>query len=95
MVFLLLLLVFKQWGTLENQENGYNVILPISSLPIQAVANDISQDVDKGRNPLCLSTLGYSQGKFKVTGWRIYWRYGTNGTAKNNLIWAHWIAICK
>ena len=86
---------YVQWGQFGFQQNPYDVILPISSLPLEAVANDMSHDVVNERNPICLSTINYSQGNCTVTGWRIYWTYGTNGTATNNLIWAHWIVVCK
>ena len=66
--------------------------MPISSLPIQAVANDMSHDIDHERNPLCLSTLEYSRGKFRVTGWRIFNKDAEEG---DKILWAHWIAICK
>ena len=83
---------YIQWGSFGYQQNPHVVILPISSLPIQAVANDITIVNGRDSNPLCLSTTAYSQGKFEITGWRIFNKDAEDG---DRTLWAHWIAICK
>ena len=72
-----------QWGQFSGVAQGGYVTLPLSSIPIQVIANDVAEH----NNPLCLSTSGYSEGKFKVSGDRI--------KGSDNQLWGHWIAICK
>ena len=78
-----LALVSRQWGTFGNTKSGDYITLPLSSNPIQVVANDMAED----GNSLCLSTLSYAEGKFKVTG--------TRADSQQPALWAHWIAVCK
>lgn len=72
-----------QWGSFEFIDSGSFVTLPLAATPFQVVVTDMN---DVG-NSLCLSTLNYATGKFKVTG------------ARNNLdktqLWGHWIAVCN
>lgn len=63
---------------------GAYITLPLSSEPIQVVANDMA---DEHNNPLCLGTSSYGKGKFKVSGDRI--------KTSDTQLWGHWIAICK
>lgn len=57
--------------------------MPLSATPLQVVVNDMADNT----NPLCISTLNYSIGKFEVRGARI------DSTASQ--LWGHWIAVCK
>ena len=72
-----------QWGQFLRVDAGGYITLPLSSSPIQVVANDMADHND----PLCLATSYYSEGKFKVSGDRI--------KASDPQLWGHWIAICK
>ncbi len=72
-----------QWGIFEFIDSGSFVTMPLAATPFQVVVTDM----DGAGNSLCLSTLNYATGKFKVTG------------ARNNLdktqLWGHWIAVCN
>ena len=57
--------------------------MPLSGTPLQVVVNDMADNT----NPLCLSTLDYVEGKFKVRGCRI--------DSTTSQLWGHWIAVCK
>lgn len=70
-----------QWGSFASVDNGSFVTLPISATPIQVVAVDMAS----GGSPLCLSTLWYVVGKFKVVGVRI--------DQSPSPLWGHWIAV--
>lgn len=73
---------FQQWGSFGFVDSGTFVNMPLSANPLQVVTVDENRD----GNALCMSTLDYDKGKFRVTGRR------------NNLsttqLWGHWIAIC-
>ena len=56
--------------------------MPLYANPLQVVVVDMARD----DNSLCMSTLDYTNGKFKVTGKR-------NDLLATQL-WGHWIAIC-
>lgn len=56
--------------------------MPLSAIPYQVVVNDMADNT----NPLCISTLDYDNGKFKVRGARI--------DSSASKLWGHWIAIC-
>lgn len=72
----------KQWGIFGFVDSGTFVTMPLSANPLQVVIVDMNSD----GNALCMSTLAYAKGKFKVTGER-------NDLTKTQL-WGHWIAIC-
>jgi hypothetical protein len=57
--------------------------MPLSATPLQVVVNDMADN----NNPLCISTLDYGNGKFKVRGVRI--------DSEVSQLWGHWIAVCK
>lgn len=75
--------VSRQWGSFESIDSGSFVTMPLAATPFRVVVNDMNAD----GNSLCMSTLNYATGKFKVTG------------ARNNLdktqLWGHWIAVCN
>lgn len=72
-----------QWGTFGFVDSGTFVDMPLSANPLQVVVVDMNSN----GNALCMSTLDYTNGKFKVTGSR-------NDLATTQL-WGHWIAVCK
>lgn len=57
--------------------------MPLSANPLQVVVVDMNND----GNALCMSTLDYTNGKFKVTGKR--------NDLTTTQLWGHWIAVCK
>ena len=73
----------KQWGTFGYVNDGDYIAMPLSGTPLQVVVNDMADNT----NPLCLSTLDYVEGKFKVRGSRI--------DSTTSQLWGHWIAVCK
>ena len=72
-----------QWGSFKSIDSGSFVTMPLAATPFQVVVNDMNDD----GNALCMSTLNYATGKFKVTGVR-------NNLNKTQL-WGHWIAVCN
>lgn len=74
---------FEQWGSFLSVDNASFIILPISATPIQVVVVDMAS----AANSLCMSTLDYTNGKFKVTGNRNDLSY--------TQLWGHWIAVCN
>lgn len=74
--------VSRQWGIFGFIDSGSFVTMPLAATPFQVVVSDMNND----GNALCMSTLNYATGKFKVTGKR-------NDLTKTQL-WGHWIAIC-
>ena len=74
--------VSRQWGSFKSIDSGSFVTMPLAATPFQVVVNDMNDD----GNALCMSTLNYATGKFKVTGVR-------NNLNKTQL-WGHWIAVC-
>ena len=76
-------LAFEQWGTFGYVNDGDYIAMPLSGTPLQVVVNDMADNT----NPLCLSTLDYVEGKFKVRGCRI--------DSTTGQLWGHWIAVCK
>lgn len=72
-----------QWGTFGYVNDGDYIAMPLSGTPLQVVVNDMADNT----NPLCLSTLDYVEGKFKVRGSRI--------DSTTSQLWGHWIAVCK
>lgn len=73
----------RQWGIFGYVNDGDYIAMPLSGTPLQVVVNDMADNT----NPLCLSTLDYVEGKFKVRGCRI--------DATTGQLWGHWIAVCK
>ena len=57
--------------------------MPLSANPLQVVVVDMNND----GNALCMSTLDYTNGKFKVIGRR--------NDLTTTQLWGHWIAICN
>lgn len=57
--------------------------MPLLATPLQVVVNDMADNT----NPLCLSTLDYVEGEFKVSGARI--------DSTTTQLWGHWIAVCE
>lgn len=80
---LFLQFAFEQWGTFGYVNDGDYIAMPLSGTPLQVVVNDMADNT----NPLCLSTLDYVEGKFKVRGSRI--------DSTTSQLWGHWIAVCK
>lgn len=76
-------LAFEQWGIFGYVNDGDYIAMPLSGTPLQVVVNDMADNT----NPLCLSTLDYVEGKFKVRGCRI--------DSTTSQLWGHWIAVCK
>lgn len=72
-----------QWGIFGYVNDGDYIAMPLSGTPLQVVVNDMANNT----NPLCLSTLDYVEGKFKVRGCRI--------DSTTSQLWGHWIAVCK
>lgn len=72
-----------QWGTFGFVNDGDYIAMPLSGTPLQVVVNDMADHT----NPLCLSTLDYVEGKFKVRGRRL--------DSTPSQLWGHWIAVCK
>lgn len=83
MLLMLLSLVSKHWGSFGSIDSGSFVTMPLAATPFQVVVNDMASS----DNSLCMSTLNYATGKFKVTGVR-------NDLDKTQL-WGHWIAVCN
>lgn len=73
----------QQWGSFGFVDDGGYITMPLLATPLQVVVNDMADNT----NPLCLSTLDYVEGKFKVRGARI------NFTTPQ--LWGHWIAVCE
>lgn len=73
---------YKQWGTFGFVDSGTFVNMPLSVNPLQVIVVDMNSD----GNALCMSTLNYTNGKFKVTGRR--------NDLSTTQLWGHWIAIC-
>lgn len=71
-----------QWGTFGFVDSGTFVNMPLSANPFQVIVVDRNSD----GNALCMSTLDYTNGKFKVTGRR--------NDLSTTQLWGHWIAIC-
>lgn len=71
-----------QWGTFGYVDSGTFVNMPLSANPLQVIVVDMNSD----GNALCMSTLDYTNGKFKVTGRR--------NDLSTTQLWGHWIAIC-
>lgn len=72
-----------QWGNFGFIDSGTFVNMPLSANPLQVVVADMNDD----GNALCMSTLDYTNGKFKVTGRR--------NDLSTTRLWGHWIAVCK
>ncbi len=72
-----------QWGNFGSIDSGTFVNMPLSANPLQVVVVDMNDD----GNALCMSTLDYTNGKFKVTGRR--------NDLTTTQLWGHWIAICN
>ena len=72
-----------QWGTFGFVDSGTFVNMPLSANPLQVIVVDLNSD----GNALCMSTLDYTNGKFKVTGRR--------NDLSTTQLWGHWIAVCK
>lgn len=73
-----------QWGEFYQIDAGAYITLPLSSEPIQVVANDMA---DEHNNTLCIGTSSYGKGEFRISGDRI--------KSSGSQLWGHWIAICK
>ena len=71
-----------QWGNFGFVDSGTFVNMPLSANPLQVIVVDMNSD----NNALCMSTLDYTNGKFKVTGRR--------NDLSTTQLWGHWIAIC-
>lgn len=71
-----------QWGNFGFVDSGTFVNMPLSANPLQVIVVDMNSD----NNSLCMSTLDYTNGKFKVTGRR--------NDLSTTQLWGHWIAIC-
>ena len=74
---------FRQWGNFGFIDSGTFVNMPLSANPLQVVV----VDQNSNGNSLCMSTLDYTNGKFKVTGRR--------NDLTTTQLWGHWIAVCK
>lgn len=72
-----------QWGNFGFIDSGTFVNMPLSANPLQVVVVDMN---NKDNNSLCMSTLDYTNGKFKVTGKR--------NDLTTTQLWGHWIAVC-
>ena len=70
----------EQWGSFGFIDSGSFVTMPLAATPFQVVVSDMERD----GNSLCMSTLNYATGKFKVTGAR-------NDLSKTQL-WGHWLS---
>ena len=71
-----------QWGSFGFVDSGSFVNMALSANPLQVVTVDENRD----GNALCMSTLDYDKGKFRVTGRR--------NDLSTTQLWGHWIAIC-
>lgn len=71
-----------QWGNFGFVDSGTFVNMPLSANPLQVIV----VDMDSYNNSLCMSTVDYTNGKFKVTGRR--------NDLSTTQLWGHWIAIC-
>lgn len=57
--------------------------MPLSATPFAVV----TMDIDIANNALIMATTVYQKGSFKL--------YGKRVVSSNNLVWGHWISICR
>ena len=81
LLFIVLPLVSKQWGSFEKVVSGSVISLPISATPVVA----IPVDINISNNSLIYSTIDYRNGSFRVYG---------NRLDGNTDIYGNWLAIC-
>lgn len=83
LIHLILIPTVQQWGSFGSVDDGGYITMPLLATPLQVVVNDMADNT----NPLCLSTLDYVEGEFKVRGARI--------DSTTTQLWGHWIAVCE